>query len=119
MEYLWGKIKTYLTSWKVSNFGSGTYSNSGTIECTGMVNLGCQVAFGKNNVLVIGDSSGIALRRVSGNSIEVRNSSGSTVNIRYIYSSSISSQTISNGQTVDLSGTRGAPMLIWWCLSTS
>lgn len=31
LQRTWDKIKAYLTNWKTTNFGSGTYSNSGSI----------------------------------------------------------------------------------------
>lgn len=34
MEHLWSKLKTYLASWKVTNFGSGAYNNTGNLRIT-------------------------------------------------------------------------------------
>lgn len=31
MQRTWDKIKAYLSNWKTTNFGNGTYSNSGSI----------------------------------------------------------------------------------------
>lgn len=39
LTHLWDKIKSYLTTWKVSNFGTGTYENNGKIKVSGKVTL--------------------------------------------------------------------------------
>lgn len=31
LAHLWDKVKEYLTNWKTTNFGNGTYNNSGSI----------------------------------------------------------------------------------------
>lgn len=42
MQRTWSRIKAYLTTWKTTNFGSGTYSNAGslTIYSSGSVRFG-------------------------------------------------------------------------------
>ena len=40
LTHLWDKIKSYLTTWKTSNFGTGTYYNYGTINQEGLLTVG-------------------------------------------------------------------------------
>lgn len=58
MEHTWTKIKswiqTYLGSWKTTNFGSGTISNTGSISNTGdlLVSSDFELGFEDSEVMV-------------------------------------------------------------------
>ena len=39
LSHLWTKFKEYLTSWKRTNFGTGTYSNTGTFDIDSYSNI--------------------------------------------------------------------------------
>ena len=69
LTYLWSKIKSYLTSWKSENFGSGTYDNKGEIEISSGTKLrfrtGLRFEVKNNNnadlnslILLLSDSNG-------------------------------------------------------------
>lgn len=42
LQRVWDKIKEYLTNWKTSGFGSGTYNNTGSIENAGKIKVGSE-----------------------------------------------------------------------------
>lgn len=61
LTHLWEKIKSYLETWKTSNFGTGTYSNNGqlnivngTITAKGNVGLTSYAVNGSVSDFVIG-----------------------------------------------------------------
>lgn len=43
LQRTWDRIKAYLTTWKTTNFGSGTYSNSGSITVQTEITIGNDV----------------------------------------------------------------------------
>ena len=58
LTHLWDKIKSYLEAWKTSNFGTGTYSNIGSID----IYAGSMVSFSKT-VALFGGVSGLNTTR--------------------------------------------------------
>lgn len=72
LSHLWNKIKSYLTSWKSENFGSGTYDNKGMIE----ISNGTELRFGSSLRFEVKNSSNARLNSV----ILMLNESNGSVN---------------------------------------
>lgn len=108
LEHTWAKIKswiqTYLSSWKTTNFGSGTINNTGSISNSGdlLVNSDFELGYEDSEVIIeaqartgqnqitINKGHGIKVVRVQNNppmafgpltQLYARNNSGVTINV--------------------------------------
>ena len=89
LTHLWDKIKSYLTTWKASNFGTGTYSNSGTLT------IGTRGEFQlANNTKLRMDSDTLYFKSATSSYLTMRNG---TMQFYIATSASILDINISNG----------------------
>ena len=56
LEHAWDRIKSYLTTWKTTNFGSGTYLNSGSLL------IGQNIAIEAGYTLILNQATRIGTR---------------------------------------------------------
>ena len=121
LTHLWSKIKEYLGTWKTSNFGIGTYNNTGQIDCynSDLNFINSNLNFINSNISVgntavrsytITRTSGLVVLVSQQGKITIQNDSGLKIYICYLNAEYNGSET--NSQLAEVIINNGSSSLI-------